>query len=54
MIEFKAIGLVDVELTNDIEYTENNNPATIRIMRLKKDKFEWFLSHGIQTIKRQL
>ena len=43
MIEFKAIGLGDIEETNDVEYTENNNPATIRILRLKKD-FEWFLS----------
>ena len=43
MTELKAIGLVDIETTNEMEYTENNHPADVKIMRLKKDKFGWFL-----------
>ena len=50
MVEFKAIELGDIEETNDIEYTENNNPATIRILRLKKD-FEWFLSAEFKWLR---
>ena len=50
MVEFKAIELGDIEETNDIEYTENNNPATVRILRLKKD-FEWFLSAEFKWLR---
>jgi hypothetical protein len=50
MIEFKAIELGDIEETNEIEYTENNNPATIRIIRLKKD-FEWFQSPEFKWLR---
>jgi AAA lid domain len=51
MIELMAIGLVDVELTNDIIYTKNNHPANVRIMFLKKDKFEWFLSEEFKQLR---
>ena len=51
MIELMAIGLVDVELTNEIIYTKNNHPANVRIMFLKKDKFEWFLSKEFKQLR---
>jgi hypothetical protein len=51
MVELNAIELVDTELTNDIIYTKNNHPANVRIMRLKKDKFEWFLSEEFKQLR---
>ena len=51
MTELKAIGLVDVEDTNRIEYTQNNNPSTVKVMTLKKDKFEWFLSDEFKKLR---
>ena len=51
MTELKAIELVDIEETNDVEYTENNNPAKVKIMRLKMDKFEWFLSDEFKNLR---
>jgi predicted transcriptional regulator len=51
MTELKAIGLVDVEVTNRIEYTQNNNPSTVKIMSLKKDKFQWFLSDEFKKLR---
>jgi predicted transcriptional regulator len=51
MTELKAIGLVDLETTNEIEYTENNHPASVKIMRLKRDKFEWFLSDEFKQLR---
>jgi predicted transcriptional regulator len=50
MTELKAIGLVDVEVTNQIEHTQNNNPSTVKVMTLKKDKFEWFLSDKFKKL----
>ena len=51
MTELKAIELVDIEETNDVEFTENNNPAKVTIMRLKMDKFEWFLSDEFKKLR---
>jgi hypothetical protein len=51
MTELKAIGLVDVEATNDIEYTENDNPAKVKIMHLKQDKFDWFLKDEFKKLR---
>jgi hypothetical protein len=50
MTELKAIELVDIEETNSVEYTENDNPAMIKIMRLKRD-FDWFLSPEFQQLR---
>jgi predicted transcriptional regulator len=51
MTELKAIGLVNVEVTNEMEYTQNNNPSTVKIMNIKKDKFEWFLSEEFKKLR---
>jgi ribosomal protein S25 len=51
MVELRAIGLVDVELTNEIIYTKNSHPANVRIMFLKKDKFEWCLSKEFKQLR---
>ena len=51
MTELKAIGLVDVEVTNRIEYTQNNNPSMVKVMTLKKDKFKWFLSDEFKKLR---
>jgi predicted DNA-binding transcriptional regulator YafY len=50
MTELKAIELVDIELTNNVEYTENNNPAMIKIMTLKKE-FDWFLTEDFKKLR---
>jgi predicted transcriptional regulator len=50
MIELKAIGLVDIEETNDVEFTGNYNPAKIKIMRLKKI-FAWFLTDKFKELR---
>jgi predicted transcriptional regulator len=52
MTEMKAIGLVDLEVTNRIEYTQNNNPSTVKVMTLKKDKFQWFLSDEFKKLRQ--
>jgi hypothetical protein len=51
MIELMAIGLVDLELTNDIIYTKNNHPANVRVMLLKRDKFEWFPGREFKPLR---
>ena len=51
MTELKAIGLVDVEITNRIEYTQNNNPSTVKVMTLKNDKFAWFLGDEFKKLR---
>jgi hypothetical protein len=51
MTELKAIGLVDITETNDVEFTENGNPAMVKVMTLKKDKFEWFLSDEFKKLR---
>jgi hypothetical protein len=51
MTELKAIGLVDVEVTNRVEYTQNNNPSTVKVMTLKKDKFGWFLGDEFKKLR---
>jgi predicted transcriptional regulator len=51
MTELKAIELVDLETTNDIEYTENNHIANVKIMRLKRDKFDWFLCDEFKELR---
>ena len=42
MTELSAIGLVDIEKTNDPKFTESNNPTYVKTMRLKNDEFGWF------------
>jgi uncharacterized protein YukE len=51
MTELMAIGLVDVKRSNEVEYTENNNPAMVKVMTLRKDKFEWFLSDVFKQLR---
>ncbi|CAN5281778.1 hypothetical protein BH18THE2_BH18THE2_26570 [soil metagenome] len=51
MTELKAIGLVDVEVTNRIEYTQNNNPSAVKVMTLKKDRFAWFLGNEFKKLR---
>jgi predicted transcriptional regulator len=51
MTELKAIGLVDIEVTNRFEYTQKNNPAQVKVMILAKDKFEWFVSDEFKKLR---
>jgi hypothetical protein len=51
MVELKAIGLVNVAETGMAEYTDNGNPAMIKIMKLKKDEFDWFLSNEFKKLR---
>ena len=51
MTELKAIGLVDIEHANNDEFTENGHPAKVKIMRLKPNKFDWFLTFEFQGLR---
>jgi hypothetical protein len=51
MIELKAIGLVEITETNDVKFTENGNPAMVKVMTLRKDKFDWFLSDEFKKLR---
>lgn len=50
--ELKAIGLVDVIVTNNIEHTKNDNPAIQKVIKLKKDKFGWFLTDEFKRLRQ--
>jgi transcriptional regulator TrmB len=51
MVELQAIGLVEVEESSLAEYTESGNPAMIKIMRLVKSDFGWFLTDQFKKIR---
>ena len=51
MTELNAIGLVDIEKTNDPKFTESNNPTYVKTMRLKNDEFGWFLSGDFKRLR---
>jgi hypothetical protein len=50
-VELKAIGLVNTQVTNNIEFTKNNNPTMQTVISLDRNKFEWFLSDEFKRLR---
>ena len=42
---------MDVGYASLVEYTDSGNPATVKIMKLKKDEFDWFLSDDFKKLR---
>jgi hypothetical protein len=51
MTELRAIGLVDITVKNDIEFSkQTGNPTTVKVMSLR-EKFGWFLTEEFKRLR---